>query len=1055
MIQIVVQTRATSGRATPPPAPPGSGAAVRSTAGGAIRITTNLQTNHYKIMAEIAIGRYDTNTLKIPQLQDYGSVYAAIGNALNQKYYQNREAYINRIANPLSQIKATSRGQKVLDSERAKIVEGANEFKEQDNWFAADDYIYKQTENILTNEGLKAVQADYALEQQYMEDLKKSDWDTQNQNAFLLRSRLQSSDIIYDAETNTVVSGGFNGVQIGKKFDVNKYQKDVFDILSKAKADKVSFENLVTNPDMIRQYGLDVATGFDGEKLASHFVKTGSEREGITEQEIMSYAMSLLKSNPDYTNYLTTIWQNQDALTRFVKDDSSAGGYLRDYELEDYAPLFAGNPTMFALNGLGININELGAPTKDGKFTVNSKLPAEVKTLLDTVNKEYGVNVLDILQNKAQVPPELIQAGLQNYVDRMFESYAAGVLGATDDIENLDRTAFTQSVLSGQFINNNIQSLAGAAAGLYSYQDIKTTVGLIANPGYTAYVKARAKGKQQELETLQQYAPYLDTLGGFEVTGDSVAENINRRNEITDQMTKLSNSMNQIFTSDELGILGLSPGDGNIVKTLNISTAERLVDSAGLDEETAANLKGKLLQVQTAQRNYNNLQAKLRSDEIQLNSIFDTWNKHRDKIEGGIGWYRVNNEEAKIILDNRLDSYDKYVDYINQNYKELYNPETYSSTWVRKDGVTTGAKYLGDMLTKEEFESTLSNAADNVSNRYRKAIADAPLEFTATRDIIANPSRFQQNYMAAAMVNWKKGAGNISVVQTPSGKGTGLTGMQLAKYMNFDAFPTSTTTNSKGTSITRQSNATKNSKPLSGKELGLDYDIYKTEVSPIANGIAAREGRNEYAITLFDETGAARGNIIFSEQVDPSTIARQILDNYRNIKPYAKIGGEGLQRSAGMIESQYASGFIDFDTTGANNSPTVANIADLQRTVDDLGKVEYDLNIHEPFYNSIDGNSRKVEIGRTTQGYYIKDISGLKYPDGSVHYGEFGYNSIPNSLYTIKGITPNNIQYYETINEALAPIAEYVLTQYGVVLDMQEAAEAIQMNKINNANIGY
>jgi hypothetical protein len=1038
-----------------PPAPPGSGAAVRSTAGGAIRVTTNLQTNYYKIMAEIAIGRYDTNTLKTPQLQDYGSVYAAVGNALNQKYYQNREAYINRIANPLSQIKATSRGQKVLDSEKAKIVEGANEFKEQDNWFAADDYIYKQTENILTNEGLKAVQADYALEQQYIEDLKKSDWDTQNQNAFLLRSRLQSSDIVYDAETNTVVSGGFNGVQIGKKFDVNKYQKDVFDILSKAKADKVSFENLVTNPDMIRQYGLDVATGFDGEKLASHFVKTGSEREGITEQEIMSYAMSLLKSNPDYTNYLTTIWQNQDALTRFVKDDSSAGGHLRDYELEDYAPLFAGNPTMFALNGLGINVNELGAPTKDGKFTVNSKLPAEVKTLLDTVNKEYGVNVLDILQNKVQVPPELIQAGLQNYVDKMFENYAKGVLGATDDIENLDRTAFTQSVLSGQFINNNIQSLAGAAAGLYSYQDIKTTVGLIANPGYTAYVKARAKGKQQELETLQQYAPYLDTLSGFEVTGDSVAENINRRNEITDQMTKLSNSMNQIFTSDELGILGLSPGDGNIVKTLNISTAERLVDSAGLDEETAANLKGKLLQVQTAQRNYNNLQAKLRSDEIQLNSVFDTWKEHRDRIEGGIGWYRVNNEEAKIILDNRLDSYDKYVDYINQNYKELYNPETYSSTWVRKDGVTTGAKYLGDILTKEEFESTLSNVADNVSNRYRKAIADAPLEFTATRDIIANPSRFQQNYMAAAMVNWKKGAGNISVVQTPSGKGTGLTGMQLAKYMNFDAFPTSTTTNSKGTSVTRQSNATKNSKPLSGKELGLDYDIYKTEVSPIANGIAAREGRNEYAITLFDETGAARGNIIFSEQVDPSTIARQILDNYRNIKPYAKIGGEGLQRSAGMIESQYASGFIDFNTTGANNSPAVANIADLQRTVDDLGKVEYDLNIHEPFYNSIDGNSRKVEIGRTTQGYYIKDISGLKYPDGSVHYGEFGYNTIPNSLYTIKGITPNNIQYYETVNEALVPIAEYVLTQYGVVLDMQEAAEAIQMNKINNANIGY
>ena len=37
----------------------------------------------------------------------------------------------------------------------------------------------------------------------------------------------------------------------------------------------------------------------------------------------------------------------------------------------------------------------------------------------------------------------------------MFESYAKGVLGATDDIENLDRTAFTQSVLSVPFISSN------------------------------------------------------------------------------------------------------------------------------------------------------------------------------------------------------------------------------------------------------------------------------------------------------------------------------------------------------------------------------------------------------------------------------------------------------------------------------------------------------------------------------------------------------------------------------------------------------------------------
>lgn len=1010
-------------------------------------------------MAEIAIGQYNTNTLKTPQPQDYASVYAAVGNALNQKYYQNREAYINRIANPLSQIKATSRGRKVLDSERAKIVEGSNKFKESDEWFLADDYIYEQTENILTNEGLKAVQADYALEQQYLEELKKSDWDTQNQNAFLLRSRLQSGDIEYDSDTNTVISGGFNGVQIGKKFDVNKYQKDVFDILSKAKADKVSFENLVTNPDAIRQYGLDVVTGFDGERLASHFVKTGSEKEGITEEQIMSYAMSLLKSNPDYTNYLTTVWQNQDALNRFVKDDSSAGGHLRDYELADYAPLFEANPAVFALNGLGINVNDLGTPTKDGKFTVKSKLPNDIKTLIDEVGKTYGVNILDVLQNKVQVPQELIQAGLQAYVDKMFSSYAAGVLGATDNIENIDRTAWTQSILSNQFINNNIMSLSSTAAGLYSYQDIKTTVDLIANPGYTAYVKSRAKGKQAELETLQQYAPYIDTLSGFEVTGDSVVENIARRNEITDQMTKLNNAMNQIFTTDELAILGLNPGDGNIVKTLNIETAGKIIDQSGIDEESAANLKGKLMQVQTAQRQYNNLQAKLRSDEIQLNSVFDTWEKHRDELKGVMGWYKVADPQAKLILDNRITNYEDYINFINNNY--VRNERT-GAVPVTPDGSLYYSTPDGDIainkngiLSREEFESTLSNAADNVSNRYRKAISDRPLEFTAVRDIIANPSKSQQNYIDSAMVIWKKGGGNLSVVQTPTGEGSGMTGIQLAKYLDFDAMPTSVTTNSKGVSITRQSNPTKNSHPISGKELGLNYDIYKTEVSPIANGIAAREGRNEYVVTLYDETGAARDNIIISEKVDPTTISRQILDNYRNIKPYARIGGEGLIRSAGSIESQYASGYFDFDTTGAPNSPSVPNIAELQKTVDEIGKVEYQLNIREPLYNQIDGNSRKVEIGKTTQGYYIKDISGLQFPDGTTHYGAFGYNSIPNSLAVINGITPNNIQYYETLNEALAPIAEYVLNQYGAVMDAQEALEAIQSRRINNTTIGY
>lgn len=997
-------------------------------------------------MADIATGNYNFQTLKTPQTQDYGSVYVAVGNALNQKYYQNRQAYINNIANPLSQIKASSRGQKVLDSERAKIIEGSEQFKQDDNWFAADDYIFNTTENILTNEGIKAIQNDYALEQQYLEELKKSDWDTQAQNAFLLRSRINSSDIEYDSDTNTVIKGGFNPISIGKKFDINKYQKDVLDILSKAKADKISVESLVTDPDKIRQYGLDVATGYDGEKLASHFIKQGSSTERITEEQIQSYAMNLLNSNPEYRNYLTTVWQNNDALTRFVKDDSSAGGHLRDYELADYAPIFSGNPTMFALAGLDINLNELGAPTKEGKFSINKNISKELKDTISNIENQYGINIIDVLQNKVQIPQELIQQGLQGYLDKMFQSYTKGVLGATDDIESINKDSWTQNLLSNQYINNNIQSLASTASGLYSYQNVSQTIDMIANPAYKEFVKAQATNKQKELETLQQYTPYLDTLSGFEVTSDSVKENLSKTNEINDSMKKLENSMNQLFTTEELGLIGLQSGDGNLVKSLNYSTASQLVDNSNLSDESKLNLKGKLLEVQTAQRNYNNLKAQKQSNEIQLNSVFDIWKSNRNKIEGGLGWYRVNDNNAKFILDNRITNYSDYQKNLKEKgYKYQYNSDTQTGMYYK-----TGTREVLEELEPSEFDKVLINAADNVSNRYKNSIAGTPLEFTAVRSIIANPSKYQQDYLSQAKTIWKQGGGDISVVQTPTGKGIGMTGIDLARFIDFDAMPTSITTNSKGISVTRQNNPTKNSHPIPKDVLGTDYDVYSTSISPVVNGISAKSGIQEYAVTLYDESGAARGNIIIAEKSNPQTISRHILDNYRNVKPYATIGGELIARSAGHIESQYANAAMDFTTTGNTNSPSVNDISQLQTVVDNIGVVQYDLKIHEPFNYSIDGNSRRIEIGKSTNGYYVKDIQGLQYPDGTVKYGEFAYQGIQGSQVVIEGITDRNIKYYNTVNEALAPISEYILTQNGKILDMYEAAESQRTQQINN-----
>lgn len=1004
-------------------------------------------------MAEIQIGRYNSNTLDTPKVRDYGSVYVAVGNLLNQKYYKNREAFITNVSNPLSQIQATERGKKVLEQERSKLLAGAQEFKENGNWFAADDYIFNTVESIQNNNALKAVMADYAMEQQFNEDLKNSGWDDLNQTAIKLRSKLQSSEIQYDADTNTV-TGGFNPVQIGKPFDVQKFQKDFYDILSKAKADKVSVEQLVTDPAMISKYGLDVTTGINGETIASHFIKIGSSQGGIDENMILQSAMSLLNSNPDYINYLNTIWTNRDTLNRFVKDESVAGGHLRDYSISDFNDLFKSNPSYFILEGLGIDTSIFGNPSNNGHFNVNKNLSNQAKQIIENIKSKYGFNILDLLQNKISIPQELVQTGLSNYLNNLYNIENTNVKIINGNDVDLDKTQWASNILRNKFISDNFNQLAYSAANLLAYEEFEQNMDLISNPAYEAVVKARAKSKEEEIKAIAENPPYTATLGGFIVNEDSVKENLSRANEITDQMKNLENSMRKLFTTEDLSVLGLQSGDNIKLEDFNYTTADRLIDNSELSDEHKIKLKSKLLEAQTAQRQYRVLQSKLETNELQLSKVFDIWNTYRDRIEGGIGYYRINSDKAKIILDNRLSNYEDYINYINEI---IYDPNKISeitqASFVKNMTSNQRESFLrnnGYILSEEEFNEILSNAADNVSNRYRK-ITGNDLEFTAVRDVIANPSKFQRDHIDRSIVQWKEGRGELSVVQTPKGKGLELTGTALGKYLDFNAMPESITVGPKGTTITSRNNPTKNSHPLSGKELGLDYDIYKTTLSPIANGFASRDGYQEYVLTLYDETGAARDNMIVREPMDSRAISRQLVDNYRNIKPYIKVGGELLAESAGRIASQYSAGYIDFEPT-SNGTPYVKNIAELQSAVDKLGELEYKLLIREPINGTIDGNSRTVKIGKSAQGYYILDTEGLTY-NGSTHYGDFAYRNIPGSLDVIEEITPNGLRYYNTLSEALAPISEYILNQSSNVLDILDANEALRIRQIKQNSL--
>ena len=90
---------------------------------------------------------------------------------------------------------------------------------------------------------------------------------------------------------------------------------------------------------------------------------------------------------------------------------------------------------------------------------------------------------------------------------------------------------------------------------------------------------------------------------------------------------------------------------------------------------------------------------------------------------------------------------------------------------------------------------------------------------------------------------------------------------------------------------------------------------------------------------------------------------------------------------------------------------------------------------------------------KNNNGYYVRDVEGVELPDGSKHLGLFGYADNPNSLMYIESMIPMNgsnvSKTYNTIQEAFAPIGNYILSQYGQRLDYMDA---VQSNNIKNVN---
>lgn len=982
-------------------------------------------------------GNYDYTPLETPKIRDYASVYAAVGNALNQKYYQNRQAYIAGIVNPLSQVKASKRGQKVLNDVKSTISNEADKFRQRDNWFDADNFILNGTEYIANHEGLKAVQSDYALEQQTNEEIKNSGWDQQMQTAFKLRNNLNSTEIEYDPTTNTT-SGGFNPVSIGKPFDTQKFYNSISDILSKAKEDSISTETLLTDPNAIRQYGLDVAMGADGEAIASHFIKTGYSKEGIDENTIFNYATQLLKNNPEYRQHLMTVWQNNDVLNRFVQDDSLQGGHLRDYTIDDYIPIFGNELPMYILNGLGITSEELsliGSTNDKGQFVINTNLPAnkqaEANNVINNINNKYGIDILSVLKGESQLPESVQQIALQNAVNKLYSTYG----------NDLDKNTWTQNILANNYINTTIDDIAKSYAGIFSNTKISSTIDWEANPAYVALVEARANGDPNLIDQAYSNIPTLETING-ELLNDG-GFNYDSYAKLNDTLNQLDAKRDKMFNASELKVLGLTPDNYEKLYDINYNDLSNIIDNnPNISDEDKGLLKAKVLEMQQANIQYNDTIALLEEYNLNVHKVFDVYQEYKDQIADGLGWFRVNDPAAKFILEHRIKNYDDFLNTLNElGYKLESNENGY---YFRH-----GNDYV-DALSEPKFNRIFKNAIENVSERYRK-ITNTPLEWVYTRQLINNPTPVLKDHIYRMMPMWESGAGSLTGV---TNKGKTLDPTAISRLINLNVFPTTVTDSSKGRSISRQNTINQNTKPLDGKDYGVDFKIYKTEIVPVNNGHANRNGKQEYMIKLYDATGTMRDRIFVSENDDKIVLSNRLVEQYNYLHNSPNPNDPLIKRSLGSTVAAFTNGYVNFKKSPESNIGLTVD--QIQTKVDQNGPQDVFIEFIDPVGGNINGNSRKVRVGKSSLGYYITDMEGLTI-DGEIKLGYFNYNGLPNSLICIESWRPNpqgNIQkYYNSVADAVASASQYVLDRSAYTINFINNYNNAQIQQLNNSFI--
>lgn len=1025
-------------------------------------------------MAELS--RIQTPTLPTQQIQniDITPMMMQVGNQLNKQYYENQQKYLTNLVDPLSKVETNEWTQEVVNGVRSEISNRFKKYEESGDWHHANDDIFNTSRWVLNHEGLRKAMENNEQYKAFRKELQDSDHNEEDQAAILKLARMASTKLTYDDKTNTT-TGGFTPIAIGKAFDFEKFENEVYDRVSKIKADSSESTTPLSPVEAVKAYGLDVITGLDGQVLASHIVMLTQKWKGVTPDKIAKAFKGILASSPNYISalqkkfYYNHVNKHYNAVTNKLADIDVSETYLTLGDLnvlaldqtlnndkstlsvKDFITL---DPTTnkFILNNNAITAND-DAATKELKTKRKDQLK---------VWKDQGIDLLKIVNGEAELPNTFDVNTLVN--EFITNAYSE----AKKTNSKLTEQDFYYNLLQQYYINGHTSSMMGGLTNLYSFNEVSNTAKFLEFQRYNETVKAltelHVEAQKKQLEQGVEDNYQVEAVTSVRPTSQDHADAIAQYNQVGESIIQVTNHNKEyraILSSDKykeyMQMLGLNISSDEDMKSVNLTdirykifgneTSENPNEKSGLvgkGEMTSTEANSVYANISAYVENLkdiDSLKGQLEAMQFDYNRLHEEYLNDRDEYVdkwGGLGAMgnKIVDHNAVMIMDNGLFTYDSYLKYISDNTESTN--KIYGSKIVKIKGTVQnyhldkedGIFKTNGMIiipNKETFNEYLADVLSQINKRY-ETVNRKPFEYTTTSFKIFTPSKTTQKWLNEQIDSISSDGGSWSVINTTGSKQIkAVSGQQinvLGSYSGNGIMYTSTTTNDKGESTTVRNTVAEGATPFDASIFGIKGKCYKTKFYLGLDPSQAKNGKVSLFVDLKDQNNNTIGTVQLTKNMDYANQCLNLLDEFAAAQHAHIMKDSDAAKDMDNILSVATQ--TTFTFKGINGSASPKSLAQLQSMVDTKGAQGVTVQVNIPVLTNPGTQpiTRIMKFTKINGRYRVEDVDP-KSQNGNQGVFTYWFNNQSVGAVRFKEYTNTSNRSYVDLVEALRPLCKW------------------------------